>query len=69
MLMAKSTVLTGGLGDLVIATAALGGALLVSFLTLAAPLAVFCAGHSVFMASATSAPVVISSSASVERPR
>ena len=37
MLRAKSTVLTGGLGNLVIATAEL--ALLVSLLTLAAPLA------------------------------
>src|SRR4029453_14661269 len=39
MLRAKSTVLTGGLGNPVIATAELGGALLVSVLTLAAPLA------------------------------
>jgi len=39
ILRAKSTVLTGGLGNLVIATAELGGALLVSLLTLVAPLA------------------------------
>ena len=39
MLRAKSTVFTGGLGNLVIATAELGGALLVSLLALAAPLA------------------------------
>ena len=39
MLRAKSTVLTGGLGNPVIATAELGGALLISVLTLAAPLA------------------------------
>jgi hypothetical protein len=39
ILRAKSTVLTGGLGNLVIATAELGGALLVSLLALAAPLA------------------------------
>jgi flagellar biogenesis protein FliO len=39
MLRANSTVLTGGLGNLVIATAELGGALLVSLLALAAPLA------------------------------
>ena len=39
MLRAKSTVLTGGFGNLAIATAELGGALLVSFLSLAAPLA------------------------------
>jgi hypothetical protein len=39
MLRAKSTVLTGGIGNLVIATAELGGALLVSLLALAAPLA------------------------------
>jgi hypothetical protein len=39
MLRAQSTVLTGGLGNLVIATAELGGALLVSLLALAAPLA------------------------------
>jgi hypothetical protein len=39
MLRAKSTVLTGGFGNSVIATAELGGALLVSLLTLAAPLA------------------------------
>jgi hypothetical protein len=37
MLRAKSTVFTGGLGNPVIATAELGGALLVSFLALAAP--------------------------------
>jgi hypothetical protein len=39
MLRAKSTVLTGGLGNPVIATAELGGALLVSLLALAAPFA------------------------------
>jgi hypothetical protein len=39
MLRAKSTVLTGGLGNPVIATAELGGAFLVSLLALAAPLA------------------------------
>jgi Domain of unknown function (DUF4126) len=39
MLRANSTVLTGGLGNPVIATAELGGALLVSLLALAAPLA------------------------------
>jgi hypothetical protein len=39
MLRGSSTVLTGGLGNPVIATAELGGALLVSLLTLAAPLA------------------------------
>jgi hypothetical protein len=39
VLRAKSTVLTGGLGNPVIATAELGGALLVSLLALAAPLA------------------------------
>jgi hypothetical protein len=39
MLRAKSMVLTGGVGNPVIATAELGGALLVSLLTLAAPLA------------------------------
>ncbi len=38
-LRAKSTVFTGGLGNAVIATAELGGALLVSLLALAAPLA------------------------------
>ena len=38
MLRAKSTVLTGGLGNSVIATAELVGSLLVSFLTLVAPL-------------------------------
>ena len=38
MLRAKSTLFTGGLGNLVIATAELGGALLVSLLALAAPL-------------------------------
>ena len=40
ILRAKSTILTGGLGNLVISTAELGGALLVSLLALAAPLAV-----------------------------
>jgi hypothetical protein len=39
MLRAKSTVLTGGFGNSVIATAELAGALLVSLLTLAAPFA------------------------------
>jgi hypothetical protein len=39
MLRANSTVFTGGLGNLVIAIAELGGALLVSLLALAAPLA------------------------------
>jgi len=39
MLRAKSTVLTGGFGNLFIATAELVGALLVSLLTLAAPFA------------------------------
>jgi hypothetical protein len=39
ILRAKSTVLTGGLGNPVIATAELGGAALVSLLALAAPLA------------------------------
>ena len=39
MLRAHSTVLTGGLGNTVIATAELGGALLISFLALVAPAA------------------------------
>lgn len=39
VLRAKSTVLTGGVGNPVIATAELGGALLISLLALAAPLA------------------------------
>jgi hypothetical protein len=39
VLRAHSTVLTGGLGNSVIATAELGGALLVTFLALAAPAA------------------------------
>jgi Domain of unknown function (DUF4126) len=39
MIRAHSTVLTGGLGNPVIATAELGGALLISFLALAAPAA------------------------------
>jgi hypothetical protein len=39
MLRAKSTILTGGIGNVVIATAELGGALLVTLLALAAPLA------------------------------
>ena len=39
LLRAKSTVLTGGTGNWVIATAELGGALLVTLLALAAPLA------------------------------
>jgi len=39
MLRAHSTVLTGGLGNPIIATAELGGALLMSFLALAAPTA------------------------------
>ncbi|MFY9829495.1 MAG: DUF4126 domain-containing protein, partial [Rhodoplanes sp.] len=38
-LRANSTVWTGGFGNLIIATAELGGALLVSFLALAAPAA------------------------------
>jgi hypothetical protein len=43
VLRAKSSVLTGGLGNPVIATAELGGALLVSILALAAPLAALAA--------------------------
>jgi hypothetical protein len=39
MIRAHSTVLTGGLGNPIIATAELGGALLMSFLALAAPTA------------------------------
>jgi hypothetical protein len=39
MLRAHSTVLTGGLGNPVISTAELGGALLISFLALVAPAA------------------------------
>ena len=39
MLRAKSTILTGGMGNAVISTAELCGALLVSLLALAAPLA------------------------------
>ena len=39
VLRAHSTVLTGGLGNFVISTAELGGAALISFLALAAPLA------------------------------
>src|SRR5215813_1135507 len=39
MLRAKSTIFTGGVGNAVISTAELGGALLVSLLALAAPLA------------------------------
>ena len=37
VLRAHSTVLTGGLGNSIIATAELGGAALISFLALAAP--------------------------------
>ena len=39
MLRAKSTILTGGIGNAAISTAELGGALLLSILALAAPLA------------------------------
>jgi hypothetical protein len=39
LIRAKSTVLTGGIGNWIIATAELGGALLVTLLALAAPLA------------------------------
>jgi len=39
MLRAKSTILTGGVGNVVISTAELGGALLVTLLALIAPLA------------------------------
>jgi hypothetical protein len=39
LLRAKSTILTGGIGNAVIATAELVGALLVTLLALAAPLA------------------------------
>jgi hypothetical protein len=41
ILRAHSTVLTGGLGNPVIATGELGGALILSFLALAAPVAAF----------------------------
>ena len=44
-LRAHSTVLTGGLGNFVISTAELGGAVLISFLTLAAPIAAIVAGR------------------------
>ena len=43
ILRAKSTVLTGGIGNSVIATAELGGALLLTLLALAAPLAALAA--------------------------
>jgi hypothetical protein len=39
VLRAHSTALTGGLGNFVISTAELGGAALISFLALAAPIA------------------------------
>ena len=39
MLRAKSAIFTGGVGNAVVSTAELGGALLVSLLALAAPLA------------------------------
>jgi hypothetical protein len=39
VLRAHSTVLTGGLGNFIISTAELGGAILISFLALAAPMA------------------------------
>src|SRR5262249_56068509 len=39
MLRANSTVFTGGIGNVILATLELGGALLVSLLALAAPLA------------------------------
>jgi Domain of unknown function (DUF4126) len=39
VLRAHSTVLTGGIGNFVISTAELGGAVLISFLALAAPIA------------------------------
>ena len=39
VLRAHSTVLTGGLGNFIISTAELGGAILISFLALAAPIA------------------------------
>lgn len=39
ILRARSTVLTGGLGNFVISTAQLGGAILISFLALATPAA------------------------------
>jgi hypothetical protein len=39
LLRAKSTVFTGGLGNAALATAEVGGALIVSLLALAAPLA------------------------------
>ena len=43
MFRAKSTVLTGGIGNVVLASLELGGALLVSLLALAAPLAALAA--------------------------
>ncbi len=61
-LRAHSTVLTGGLGNPIIATLELGGALLMSFLAFMVPAAAS-AGHPVFMAGNTFASSSFSESA------
>jgi Domain of unknown function (DUF4126) len=67
MLRAHSTVLTGGLGNTVIATAELCGALLISFLALAAPAAAIALVILFLLLGDTPAPPVISRSKSVEQ--
>jgi Domain of unknown function (DUF4126) len=64
-LRANSTIFTGGIGNMVLATLELGGALLVSLLALAAARCTR-GGPLVFVGSDTSAPAIASSGASVE---
>jgi hypothetical protein len=66
MLRAKSTVLTRGIGNLVIATAELGGALLVALVALAARRTRI--GYFLFVARDRPAPASVSRSASHEPP-
>ena len=68
ILRAHSTVLTGGLGNPVIATAELGGAVLISFLALAAPGRRDRAGRAFPVGGDPSAPAAISKRQIVDGP-
>ena len=66
MLRAKSTVFTGGLGNFVISTAELGGAVLFQLLALAAPVAALILVRFFLLAGCSSVPAAVSKSASAE---
>jgi hypothetical protein len=67
VLRAHSTVLTGGLGNFVISTGELGGAALISFLALAAPIAAIRAGRAVPVRGDAIAPPAASRRQTIER--